>query len=75
MRSQPAADSRVAVAFIPRQASGTLTGPTDRPGDRDALHHRFDLRRFVPLAGRNFDRQGQASAVSNQVELAAPSAA
>ena len=74
VRSQPAADSRVAVALVPRQALGTLARSADRSGNRDAVHHCFDLRRFVPSAGRDFDRQGKASAVSNQVERAAPSA-
>ena len=44
---QPLPHAPIAVAFVAGQAQRTLTRPTQRLGNRYAVHHFLDLRRFV----------------------------
>ena len=69
MLSQPAADPRIAIAFV----SGEVTG-TRASANPDRVHQGLELLRLVPLSSGDMGGQGQASAVSNQMQLAAESA-
>src|SRR5205814_748592 len=68
--TQPVTDRLIAVALVSRERLRTLPAP-----DPDPIHHRFELRALVDLARRDVDGEGKAAAVSDQVELAAESAA
>ena len=74
MSAQPNTHTRKAVALVARDASRTFAGAADSLRNGDPIQHGFDLRRFMPLTGSYFDRERQASAVSNQMEFAAESA-
>lgn len=64
----------VAVAFVTSQSLWPLAWPPCRPRNCDLIHHRLDACGFPRLPGGHFDRQRQASTVSDQVALAAESA-
>jgi hypothetical protein len=72
--SKPVPHAVVAVALVARQSLRPLAWPSQRLRDRDLVHHRLNARRLVRPAGGHFNRQRQASTVSNQVEIAAESA-
>lgn len=67
--SQPVADTRVAVPLVTGDVTGTRT-----PANPNRVHESLELSRLVPLSGRDGGGQGQASAVSNQMQFAAESA-
>ena len=66
---QPATDAGIAVSLVTGNAA--RTGASTNP---HRIHHSFELCRLVSLSGGDFCGEGQASAVSNQVQLAAESA-
>jgi len=66
---QPATDPGIAVSFVPGNAIRTSASPNTH-----RVHQSFELRRLVSLSAGDFGGKGQASAVSNQVQLAAESA-
>ncbi len=59
------------VSFVARNAPGSRARTPLGLGNPHRIHQRFELGRFVGLAGRRFDGKGQASAVSNQVHFRA----
>ena len=67
--SEPPPDARVTVSLV----SGD-SGRAVATANPEGVHERFKTRRFVLLARRDFRGKGHASAVSNQVQLAAESA-
>jgi len=73
--TQPLPDAVETVCFVPGDTFGATAGSTHRLRDAHRVHQRLEPRRFVRLPRRDFDGKRQASAVSNQVELAPESAA
>ncbi len=67
--SKPVPHARNAVPFVGSQFFRACSRTPDSLRDRDAVHHRLDLRRFVNLPGRDLNGQWSSAAVSNQVEL------
>src|SRR5207244_9377410 len=57
------------VSFVASHLLGTAS-----PADADGIDHRFDILALMALTSRDFNGEGHARAVSNQVELAAPPA-
>src|SRR5437899_993773 len=75
MAMEPRADAGVAVALVARQTRGSRSRWPHRLPDANPIHDFFELRALVDLSGRDVDRERESVTVSNQVELAAESAA
>lgn len=71
---EPVVHTVATVALVTGQQLRTLARTTQALRDGNLVHHRLDAHRIMHLTGSDFDSQGYASAVSNQVELAAESA-
>ena len=74
MAAKPAANPLHTVCFVTGKAPGTAARAAHWLGNPYRVHQHRELGGFVPLGRRRFDGKGQASAVSNQVELCAESA-
>ena len=72
---QPLADPEVAVTVVAGQALGTGSRRSGWLADAYPVHDLFELSALVDLPGRDMRREGESVTVSNQVELAAGSAA
>jgi len=68
-RSKPVPHTRNTVPFVGGQFLRATARTPQALGNGDAVHHRLNLRRFVDLPSRHFDRQRGSVAVSNQVEF------
>jgi hypothetical protein len=73
--AQPVADAVKAVSLVCGHTAGATAGSAQGPWNAHRVHQEFELGRFVRLPRRDFDGKRQASAVSNQVQLGAESAA
>jgi hypothetical protein len=62
---QPVTNTGITVPLVAGHVAGTAS-----PSDSHRRHQPFEPRRLVPLSGGDFGGKGQASAVSNQVDLA-----
>src|SRR6267143_1205798 len=75
MLMEPGADAPIAVAFVSGHRRRPCTRRSDGLTDANPAHDFFELRTFVDLSGRDVDGEGKSVTFSNQVELAAESAA
>ena len=73
--SKPRANARIAVSLVPSHGSRSLAWTANGLRNAYSIHDEFELSRFVPLPGCHLSGEGQAVAVSDQVEFAAKSAA
>ena len=67
--SKPIPYASNTIPFVGDQFVRTGSRTPQALRNSDAIHHGFDARRFVNLAGRNLNGQRSSVAVSNQVEL------
>ena len=74
LRAEPISQTLHAISFVTRQLPGfmpttqRLTPPSNQEGDRLA-DDRLGTRRFVDLAGRDFDGKRSSRTVSDHVEF------
>src|SRR5437867_1777456 len=73
--TQPSANPGVTVPFVPGDGLRTGARRTDGLGDANSIQDLFELRAVVDLARRDMRGEGESVTVSNQVDLAAESAA
>ena len=73
--AKPCSNARKAVPLVSRNGGGSLTGAPRRLGNSHGVQQRFELRGLVTLTGRHFRNEGQAVAVSDQMEFCPESAA
>ena len=74
MPPKPGANPIDAVRLVAGEMSRSTPGTPQGLRDSHGAHQSLELRRFVPLAGRCFNGERQAVAVSNQVQFCAESA-
>ncbi len=72
---EPGADAPIAVTFVSGDRRGPCTRRSNGLADANPAHDFFELRAFVDLSGRDVDGEGKSVTFSNQVEVAAESAA
>lgn len=75
MTTQPLPDAREAVAFVASEARRSSASSSRGSADAHAVHDRFEPLGLVDLPRRDVRGEGESATVSNQVELAAESAA
>jgi len=66
---------RIAVALVQGRLIRPLPRPTARPGNANAIEHRLQLGTFVPLAGRQADRQRPTAPFGGEMQLGGEPAA
>jgi hypothetical protein len=66
---------RIAVAFVQGRLIRPLPRPTARSGHANAIEDRLQLGAFVPLAGRQADRERPPAPVGGEMQLGAQPAA
>lgn len=73
MSSQPLTNASMAVGFVPRHPLRALARNSSRPSDAHGIEYGFGIQCLVGLPSTELDRQRQPGAISDQVQLCAPS--
>ena len=67
--SEPFANARITVSFVPCDLFRALPRPPQLLWNSHGVHYRLEAFRLVALAWGDFCREGNASAVTYQVDL------